>query len=288
VQIPFSFLFSSFRRFPPSSPSRSAISLVRLVLFVGEWLPTTPLPVHSTGFDVVSSLFSCASIPVVSSPSRSGNRRPFHSRESCRLPAVIPALQQLFIQLDLRLPPLITPFPPLSRFSRFTTSQEERQVNTARSNNTYHSLPLPSAHRALPLLPMPTYNLRALIKSIRATKTIADERNLIFQESAAIRTAFKEEGEPDLSSKRRVVEHSASTSLGGSWDQQKGNRTSVEAAREWQEALVGAERAADAIRGGRLHLEGVCGTPARRGSNRGRAGTASRARTVPLNTPTQR
>ncbi|GAA5866099.1 hypothetical protein JCM8547_000597 [Rhodosporidiobolus lusitaniae] len=41
---------------------------------------------------------------------------------------------------------------------------------------------------------MPTsYNLRALIKSIRATKTIADERNLIQQESAAIRTAFKEE-----------------------------------------------------------------------------------------------
>ncbi|GAA6012835.1 hypothetical protein JCM10207_005379 [Rhodosporidiobolus poonsookiae] len=40
---------------------------------------------------------------------------------------------------------------------------------------------------------MPTYNLRALIKAIRATKTIADERNLIFQESAAIRTAFKEE-----------------------------------------------------------------------------------------------
>ncbi|GAA5826746.1 hypothetical protein JCM11251_002878 [Rhodosporidiobolus azoricus] len=37
------------------------------------------------------------------------------------------------------------------------------------------------------------YNLRALIKAIRATKTIADERNLIFQESAAIRTAFKEE-----------------------------------------------------------------------------------------------
>ncbi|GAA5973047.1 hypothetical protein JCM11641_000382 [Rhodosporidiobolus odoratus] len=40
---------------------------------------------------------------------------------------------------------------------------------------------------------MVTYNLRALIKAIRATKTIADERNLIFQESAAIRTAFKEE-----------------------------------------------------------------------------------------------
>jgi AP-1 complex subunit gamma-1 len=32
-----------------------------------------------------------------------------------------------------------------------------------------------------------------LIKSIRATKTIADERVLITKESAAIRSAFKEE-----------------------------------------------------------------------------------------------
>lgn len=38
------------------------------------------------------------------------------------------------------------------------------------------------------------YNLKALIKSIRATKTIADERVLITKESAAIRSAFKEEG----------------------------------------------------------------------------------------------
>ncbi|KWU44614.1 AP-1 complex subunit gamma-1 [Rhodotorula sp. JG-1b] len=37
------------------------------------------------------------------------------------------------------------------------------------------------------------YNLKALIKSIRATKTIADERVLITKESAAIRSAFKEE-----------------------------------------------------------------------------------------------
>lgn len=39
------------------------------------------------------------------------------------------------------------------------------------------------------------YNLKALIKAIRATKTIADERALIIKESATIRTAFKEEGE---------------------------------------------------------------------------------------------
>ncbi|GAA5884309.1 hypothetical protein JCM3774_001512 [Rhodotorula dairenensis] len=37
------------------------------------------------------------------------------------------------------------------------------------------------------------YNLKALIKSIRATKTIADERVLITKESAAIRSAFKEQ-----------------------------------------------------------------------------------------------
>ncbi|BGP51276.1 clathrin associated protein complex large subunit [Rhodotorula kratochvilovae] len=37
------------------------------------------------------------------------------------------------------------------------------------------------------------YNLKALIKAIRATKTIADERALIVKESAAIRTSFKEE-----------------------------------------------------------------------------------------------
>lgn len=39
------------------------------------------------------------------------------------------------------------------------------------------------------------YNLKALIKAIRATKTIADERALIVKESAVIRTSFKEEGE---------------------------------------------------------------------------------------------
>ena len=39
------------------------------------------------------------------------------------------------------------------------------------------------------------YNLKALIKAIRSTKTIADERALIVKESAAIRTSFKEEGQ---------------------------------------------------------------------------------------------
>ncbi|GAA5943302.1 hypothetical protein JCM3775_002610 [Rhodotorula graminis] len=37
------------------------------------------------------------------------------------------------------------------------------------------------------------YNLKALIKAIRSTKTIADERALIVKESAAIRTSFKED-----------------------------------------------------------------------------------------------
>lgn len=37
------------------------------------------------------------------------------------------------------------------------------------------------------------YNLKALIKAIRSCKTLADERSLIQKESAAIRTAFKEE-----------------------------------------------------------------------------------------------
>ncbi|GAA5899944.1 AP-1 complex subunit gamma [Sporobolomyces salmoneus] len=37
------------------------------------------------------------------------------------------------------------------------------------------------------------YNLKTLIKAIRATKTIADERALIVKESAVIRTSFKEE-----------------------------------------------------------------------------------------------
>ncbi|CAK5273947.1 unnamed protein product [Mycena citricolor] len=37
------------------------------------------------------------------------------------------------------------------------------------------------------------HNLKALIKGIRACKTVADERALIQQESAAIRTSFKEE-----------------------------------------------------------------------------------------------
>ncbi|CCO31837.1 AP-1 complex subunit gamma-1 AltName: Full=Clathrin assembly protein complex 1 gamma large chain [Rhizoctonia solani AG-1 IB] len=37
------------------------------------------------------------------------------------------------------------------------------------------------------------YNLKALIKGIRACKTLADERALIQKESAAIRTSFKEE-----------------------------------------------------------------------------------------------
>ncbi|KAL4078785.1 adaptin N terminal region-domain-containing protein [Scleroderma yunnanense] len=40
---------------------------------------------------------------------------------------------------------------------------------------------------------MPYYNLKALIKGIRACKTIADERALIQQESAAIRASFREE-----------------------------------------------------------------------------------------------
>ncbi|KAJ2918673.1 hypothetical protein MD484_g1740, partial [Candolleomyces efflorescens] len=41
---------------------------------------------------------------------------------------------------------------------------------------------------------MPTfYNLKALIKGIRACKTVADERALIQQESAAIRASFREE-----------------------------------------------------------------------------------------------
>lgn len=39
------------------------------------------------------------------------------------------------------------------------------------------------------------YNLKTLIKAIRATKTIADERALIVKESAAIRSSFREEGE---------------------------------------------------------------------------------------------
>ncbi|CAH7665880.1 AP-1 complex subunit gamma-1 [Phakopsora pachyrhizi] len=37
------------------------------------------------------------------------------------------------------------------------------------------------------------YNLKALIKAIRSTKTLADERSVIQKESAAIRTSFKEE-----------------------------------------------------------------------------------------------
>lgn len=37
------------------------------------------------------------------------------------------------------------------------------------------------------------YSLKALIKAIRACKTLADERALIQKESAAIRTSFKEE-----------------------------------------------------------------------------------------------
>ncbi|KAI5984304.1 adaptin N terminal region-domain-containing protein [Pisolithus albus] len=40
---------------------------------------------------------------------------------------------------------------------------------------------------------MPYYNLKSLIKGIRACKTIADERALIQQESAAIRASFREE-----------------------------------------------------------------------------------------------
>ncbi|GAA5923345.1 hypothetical protein JCM1841_006491 [Sporobolomyces salmonicolor] len=44
-----------------------------------------------------------------------------------------------------------------------------------------------------PPSPVFFYNLKALIKAIRATKTIADERALIVKESAVIRTSFKEE-----------------------------------------------------------------------------------------------
>ncbi|EIW79282.1 gamma-adaptin [Coniophora puteana RWD-64-598 SS2] len=40
---------------------------------------------------------------------------------------------------------------------------------------------------------MPYHNLKALIKGIRACKTVADERALIQQESAAIRASFREE-----------------------------------------------------------------------------------------------
>ncbi|KAI0078671.1 Adaptor protein complex AP-1 gamma subunit [Panus rudis PR-1116 ss-1] len=40
---------------------------------------------------------------------------------------------------------------------------------------------------------MPYHNLKALIKAIRACKTVADERALIKQESAAIRASFREE-----------------------------------------------------------------------------------------------
>ncbi|KAI6010702.1 adaptin N terminal region-domain-containing protein [Pisolithus orientalis] len=40
---------------------------------------------------------------------------------------------------------------------------------------------------------MPHYNLKSLIKGIRSCKTIADERALIQQESAAIRASFREE-----------------------------------------------------------------------------------------------
>ncbi|KIP10058.1 hypothetical protein PHLGIDRAFT_125886 [Phlebiopsis gigantea 11061_1 CR5-6] len=40
---------------------------------------------------------------------------------------------------------------------------------------------------------MPYHNLKALIKGIRACKTVADERALIKQESAAIRASFREE-----------------------------------------------------------------------------------------------
>ncbi|XP_006461976.1 hypothetical protein AGABI2DRAFT_151584 [Agaricus bisporus var. bisporus H97] len=40
---------------------------------------------------------------------------------------------------------------------------------------------------------MPFHNLKALIKGIRACKTVADERALIQQESAAIRASFREE-----------------------------------------------------------------------------------------------
>ena len=45
------------------------------------------------------------------------------------------------------------------------------------------------------LTPAASVSLKALIKAIRATKTIADERALIVKESAVIRTSFKEEGE---------------------------------------------------------------------------------------------
>jgi hypothetical protein len=41
-------------------------------------------------------------------------------------------------------------------------------------------------------------SLKALIKAIRATKTLADERALIIKESAVIRTSFKEEGRSTL------------------------------------------------------------------------------------------
>ena len=37
------------------------------------------------------------------------------------------------------------------------------------------------------------YNLRALIKGVRACKTLADERALLQKESAAIRTSFKDD-----------------------------------------------------------------------------------------------
>lgn len=61
------------------------------------------------------------------------------------------------------------------------------------------------------------YNLKTLIKAIRATKTIADERALIVKESAVIRTSFKEEGESSESCSppvpSRFIHQHASTIL---------------------------------------------------------------------------
>lgn len=53
----------------------------------------------------------------------------------------------------------------------------------------------PTALTRVPRFRRNYYNLKSLIKAIRATKTIADERALIVKESAAIRTSFKEEGQ---------------------------------------------------------------------------------------------
>jgi hypothetical protein len=114
---------------------------------------------------------------------------------------------------------LLSPYPPLSQqaarglaLSLSATSHlvvSSLASRSAAQPTRLHPSLSPASHQPLPLhqaLPFishlqtrPTsmvfYNLKALIKAIRATKTIADERALIVKESAVIRTSFKEEGE---------------------------------------------------------------------------------------------